>query len=91
LNRWPHSLISVYVSPVGSTTAVEVRDSSSMRTKSFRIDSAVSASTILSPAAPPANPVATTGTPSVFNARATLIPLPPGSERLELARCRCPR
>ena len=40
-HRGPHSLISVNVPPVGSTTAVEVRDSPSMRTKSLRIASCV--------------------------------------------------
>ena len=41
----------MYVPPVGSTTAVDVRDSSSMRTKSLRIASAVSSSTIRVPGA----------------------------------------
>ena len=40
---------------------------------------------------PPASPVATTGTPSAFRARATLIPLPPASGRPALARWRWPR
>ena len=35
----PHSLISVCVPAVGSTTAVDVRDSAAMRTKSLRIAS----------------------------------------------------
>ena len=43
------------------------------------------------PACPPASPVATTGTPSIFSARATLIPLPPASGSPALARWRCPR
>ena len=43
------------------------------------------------PVWPPARPVATTGTPSVFSARATLIPLPPASARPALARWRWPR
>ena len=87
----PHSLISVYVPPVGSTTAVDVRDSPSMWTKSLRIASRVSASTMRLPVEPPTSPVATTGTPSAFNARATLMPLPPASVTPALARCRCPR
>ena len=43
------------------------------------------------PVAPPTRPVATTGTPSAFSARATLMPLPPASVTPALARCRCPR
>ena len=86
----PHSLISVYVPAVGSTTAVEVRDSSLIRTKSLRIASSVSSSTIRVPVRPPARPVATTGTSSRLSARATLIPLPPASASTSLARCRCP-
>src|SRR5512133_1075305 len=87
----PHSLISVYELAVGSTTAVEVRDSSAMRTKSLRIASSVSSLTMRVPVNPPASPVATTGTSSRFSARATLIPLPPASVRPPLARCRWPR
>jgi hypothetical protein len=49
-------LISVYEPAVGSTTAVDVRDSSPMRTKSLRIASAVSSSTIRVPVRPPARP-----------------------------------
>ena len=45
----PHSLISVYELAVGSTTAVDVRDSSAMRTKSLRIASPVSSSTMRVP------------------------------------------
>ena len=75
----PHSLISVYDALVGSTTAVDVRDSSPIRTKSLRIASEVSSSMIRVPVRPPASPVATTGTSSRFSARATLIPLPPAS------------
>ena len=82
----PHSLISVYELSVGSTTAVEVRDSSPIRTKSLRIASAVSSSTMRVPVRPPASPVATTGTSSRFRARATLIPLPPASVSTWLAR-----
>jgi hypothetical protein len=62
-----------------------------MRTKSFRIASAVSSSTTRVPVRPPARPVATTGTPSRFSARAMLIPLPPASVSPALARCRWPR
>src|SRR5581483_7226711 len=84
----PHSLISVYVPPVGSMTAVEVRDSSSMRTKSLRIASAVNSSTMRVPVRPPARPVATTGTASRLSARATLIHFPPASVSAALARWR---
>src|SRR5689334_9146567 len=62
-----------------------------MRTKSLRIASPVSRSTIRSPACPPARPVATTGTPSSFSARATFSPLPPASGNPALARWRWPR
>src|SRR5262245_24203425 len=62
-----------------------------MRTKSFRIASAVSCSTIRVPVSPPASPVATTGTSSRLSARATLIPFPPARVRPPLARCRWPR
>jgi hypothetical protein len=79
LTSGPRSLISVCSPFVGSSTAVFVRDSSRMRTKSLRIASSVSASTIRVPVAPPAKPVAMTGWPSVFSVRATLTPLPPGS------------
>ncbi len=75
----PFSLISVCSPLVGSSTAVFVRDSSLIRTKSLRIASPVSASTIRVPVAPPAKPVAMTGWPSVFSVRATFTPLPPGS------------
>ena len=74
-----------------TTTAVEVRDSPSMWTKSLRIASAVSCSTIRDPVPPPTSPVATTGTPSVLSARATLMPLPPARVTPALARWRCPR
>src|SRR5688500_6437299 len=62
-----------------------------MRTKSFRIASAVSSSTIRVPVRPPARPVATTGMSSRFSARAMLIPLPPASVSTSLARWRWPR
>ena len=78
----------MYVLVVGSTTAVDVRDSSAMRTKSLRIASEVSSSTIRVPVRPPASPVATTGQLSSFSARATLIPLPPASVIPSLARWR---
>ncbi len=84
----PHSLISVYVPAVGSTTAVDVRDSATMRTKSLRIASAVSSSTIRVPVRPPVRPVATTGTSRSLSARATLIPFPPASVRTSLERWR---
>jgi hypothetical protein len=50
-------LISVCSPVVGSSTEVFVRDSSRMRTKSLRIDSSVSCSTMCVPVAPPAKPV----------------------------------
>src|SRR6476619_2389541 len=86
----PRSLISVCGPEVGSTTSVDVRDSSAMRTKSLRIASPVSSSTMRVPVRPPARPVATTGTWSCLSARATLIPLPPASVRTSLARWRWP-
>src|SRR5690348_15824403 len=61
-----------------------------MRTKSLRIASVVSSSTMRVPVRPPARPVATTGTSSALSARATLIPLPPASVCAALARCRWP-
>src|SRR3954468_17989223 len=91
LTAGARSLISVCSPLVGSSTAVLVRDSSRMRTKSLRIDSAVSCSTIRVPVAPPATPVAMTGWPSVFSVRATLTPLPPGSVVCSTVRCRRPR
>ena len=48
----PHSLISLYEGAVGSTTAVDVRDSSAMRTKSLRISSFVNSSTMRLPGSP---------------------------------------
>ena len=74
----PRSLISVCSPVVGSITAVLVRDSSRMRTKSLSTDSWVSWSTIRVPVAPPVKPVAITGWPSALSTRATLTPLPPG-------------
>ena len=55
-----------------------VRDSSRIRTNPLRIASALSASTIWFPVAPPASPVAITGCPRRLSARAMLTPLPPG-------------
>src|SRR4051812_36632644 len=72
-------------------TAVEVRDSSRIRTKSLRIASSVSCSITRVPVGPPATPVAITGWPSVFSARATLTPLPPAIEVCSTARWRRPR
>src|SRR5436190_2901522 len=86
----PRSLISVCSPLVGSSTAVLVRDSSRMRTKSDRIDSSVSSSTTRVPVAPPVNPVATTGRPRRLIARATLTPLPPGIVVWATLRCRRP-
>jgi hypothetical protein len=74
----PRSLISVCSPVVGSITAVLVRDSSRMRTKSDRTAKSVSCSTSRVPVAPPASPVAMTGAPRVLSTRATLTPLPPG-------------
>ena len=54
--RVPHSLISVCVPAVGSTTAVDVRDSAAIRTKSLRIASAVSSSMIRVPVRPAREP-----------------------------------
>src|SRR3954471_11420153 len=87
----PFSLISVCCPFVGSTTAVEVRDSSRIRTKSLRIASSVSCSMMRVPVGPPATPVAITGIPSVFSARATLTPLPPAMAVCSTARWRRPR
>ena len=91
LTAGPRSLISVCSPLVGSSTAVFVRDSSRMRTKSLRIASSVSASTIRVPVAPPAKPVAMTGWPRVLSVRATLTPLPPGSVVWSTVRWRRPR
>ena len=63
-----------------------VRDSSRMRTKSLRIDSSVSCSTMRVPVAPPAKPVATTGWPSRLIARATFTPFPPAIVRCATLR-----
>src|SRR5215208_1771658 len=61
-----------------------------MRTKSLRIDSPVSSSTMRVPVRPPTRPVATTGTSRALSARATLIPLPPAAVNAALARWRWP-
>ena len=63
---------------MGSITAVFVRDSSRMRTKSESTENCVSWSTSRVPVAPPARPVAITGAPSVLSTLATFTPLPPG-------------
>ena len=81
----PHSLISVCVPAVGSTTAVDVRDSAAMRTKSLRIASEVSSSMIRVPVRPPASPVATTGTSRIFSVARDVDALAAG-EREHLAR-----
>ena len=86
----PRSLISVCSPVVGSITAVFVRDSSRIRTKSLSTDSCVSWSTIRVPVAPPVSPVAITGAPSVFSTRATLTPLPPGIVVCSTVRWRRP-
>src|SRR5436309_7086438 len=90
LTAGPRSLISVCSPLVGSSTAVLVRDSSRMRTKSERIDSSVSSSTTRVPVGPPVKPVATTGRPRRLTARATLTPLPPGIVVCATLRCRRP-
>src|SRR3954452_6672883 len=61
-----------------------------MRTKSLRIDSSVSWSTIRVPVGPPANPVAITGWPSDLSARATLTHLSPAMVRCSTVRWRRP-
>ena len=86
----PRSLISVCSPVVGSITAVFVRDSSPIRTKSLSTESCVSWSTIRVPVAPPASPVAITGAPSVLSTRATLTPLPPGIVVCSTVRWRRP-
>ena len=86
----PRSLISVCSPVVGSSTEVLVRDSSRIRTKSLRIDSSVSCSTMCVPVAPPAKPVAMTGWPSAFSVRAMLTPLPPAMVRCSTVRWRRP-
>ena len=83
----PGSLISLWTPEVGSIIAVEVRDSSMIRTKSQRIASSVSCSMMRVPVRPPARPVAMTGSPSAFSARATLTPFPPGIVRCSVERC----
>ena len=84
-------MISVYSPDVGSMTAVDVRDSSSIRTRSLSTASSLSSSRMRLPLRPPTSPVATTGTPSRLRARATMIPLPPASVSFSLARWRWPR
>ena len=86
----PRSLISVCSPVVGSITAVFVRDSSRMRTKSLSTESCVSWSTIRVPVGPPVRPVAITGAPSVLSTRATLTPLPPGIVVCSTVRWRRP-
>jgi len=61
-----------------------------MRTKSLRIDSSVSCSTMWVPVAPPATPVAITGCPRAFSVRAMLTPLPPAIVRASTVRWRRP-
>ena len=67
-----------------------MRDSSAIRTKSFRIPSRVRFSISSVPFRPPASPHATTGSPSRFSARATLMPLPPARDSPRWQRCRWP-
>ena len=86
----PRSFISVCWPVVGSSTEVLVRDSSRMRTKSLRIASSVSCSTMCVPVAPPAKPVAITGWPSAFSVRAMFTPLPPAIVRCSTVRWRLP-
>src|SRR5437764_13128560 len=87
----PRSLISVCSPEVGSTTARFVRDSPSIAVYAFRIGSPVSRARMRVPVEPPARPVAITGRPSSFRARATLTPFPPANVRDSTARWRFPR
>src|SRR4051794_24937171 len=59
--------------------------------KSVSTDSSCSCSSTRRPVGPPTKPVAITGRPSRFSARATLMPLPPATVRLSTARWRRPR
>jgi hypothetical protein len=70
---------------------VLVLDSSRMRTKSLRIDSSVSCSTMRVPVGPPAKPVAITGWFSDLSERATLTPLPPAIVVCSTVLWRLPR
>ena len=85
----PYSMISVWL-PFGSMTAVDVRDSRRIRTKSFRMPSLVRPSMIDVPVRPPASPVAITGSPSRLSVRAMLMPLPPARASASEARLRVP-
>src|SRR5450631_2134305 len=85
----PCSMISVWL-PLGSMTAVEVRDSRRIRTKSLRMPSLVRPSMIDAPVRPPASPVAMTGSPKRLSVRAMLMPLPPASASASEARLRVP-
>ena len=69
----------------GSSTAVDVRVSPSIRTKSQRMSSRSSSAITRSPVRPPTKPVAMTGCPSRLITRATLTPLPPGRVTVLLA------
>src|SRR3954451_12092914 len=64
-----------------------VRDSPAIVVKSLRIDSSVRSSRMRAPVGPPARPVAITGRPNSFSARATLTPLPPATVLDSTARC----
>jgi hypothetical protein len=86
----PRSFTSVVTPSVGSMTAVDIRDSSWMRTKSFVIPSSSSNSMMRPPVPPPALPVASTGRPSALSARATFTPLPPATAVCSTARWRRP-
>ena len=59
-------------------TTVETRDSSTMRTKSFSTPSRASSSTMRVPFAPPASPVATTGSASCLRRAGDVDALAPG-------------
>src|SRR5215211_115149 len=86
----PRSLISVCSPDVGSMIARLVRDSPPILVKSLRIASSARSSRMRAPVGPPASPVAITGRPRSFNARATLTPFPPATVRDSTARCRRP-
>jgi len=65
-----------------------IRVSAAIRVKSVSTASSRSWSSRRLPVGPPAKPVAITGRPSNFSARATLIPFPPATVRLSTARWR---
>src|SRR4028119_1942119 len=90
LTSGPYSLISVCEPLIGSTMAVEVRECPSISTRSKGMAASDRPSLMASPLRPPANPVASTGTPKVRSERATFTPFPPASVTLSGALWRCP-